>query len=58
MSSFKMLLYMYCRAGKPPPGLHLDVVKETKMVQVSEINGAYITEIITILYICIFFDRN
>ena len=53
-----MLWFMYYRAGKPPPGLHLDVVKETKMVQVSEINGAYITEIITILYICIFFDRN
>jgi len=28
---------LYLRGGKPPPGLHLDVVKENKMVQVSDI---------------------
>jgi len=27
--------YVHCRAGKPPPGLHLDVMKEGKMIQVS-----------------------
>ena len=34
MLMFQKDLCNFYRAGKPPPGLHLDVLKETKMVQV------------------------
>lgn len=29
-----MFLFLFPRAGKPPPGLHLDVVKGDKLIEV------------------------
>lgn len=29
--------FFYSRASKPPPGLHLDVLKDGKMIQVSKL---------------------
>lgn len=36
------------RAGKPPPGLHLDVMKDEKMIQVS------LFDILFVLGLCIY----
>ena len=34
-SDYEKMYIVHCRAGKPPPGLHLDVMKDGKMIQVA-----------------------
>ena len=34
-NKYKKFNYVYCRAGKPTTGLHLDVTKDGKLIQVT-----------------------